>query len=50
MSSFVKENTRFIGNDSTARLDLQLTKELDATESVKYPCLMHENDHIVLRL
>ena len=38
MTQWIKENTRFIGNEEASRLGLLLTKELEIISKVNYQC------------
>ncbi|MCX7564718.1 hypothetical protein OS176_14495, partial [Xanthomonadaceae bacterium XH05] len=48
MTQWVKEETRFRGEDTPARLDLLLTKEPDVIEYLKYMCPIGKSDHVVI--
>ena len=48
MIQWIKENTRFRGNEEPSRLDLLLTKELEVIRKVNYQCPLGKSDHVLI--
>ena len=48
MIQWIKEATRFRGEDTPARLDLLFSKEPDVIGEINYKCPIGKSDHVVI--
>ena len=48
MTQWIKDNTKFSGNEELSRLDLLLTKELKVIRNVNYQCPLGKSDHVLI--
>ena len=48
MTQWVKEKTRYRGEDEPSRLDLIITKEAELIENMKYGCPIGKSDHVMI--